>query len=74
VGNECERMWKDPVMFYFERLSRDCLDGTEENDWTLRIIVYGLGTEARNFVSHYGRKNKQTARDSTVQCELGCLN
>ena len=39
-----------------------------------RIIMFGLGIEARNFVSHYRRKSTQTARDSTVQCELGCLN
>jgi hypothetical protein len=36
--------------------------------------MFGLGIEALNLVSHSGRDSKQTARDSTVQCELGFLN
>jgi hypothetical protein len=78
VDNEFERMWKVPVVFYFERLSRDSLEilSTEQRRTTesFRIIIFGLGIEARNFASHSETKSKETARDSMVQCELGCLN
>jgi hypothetical protein len=68
---ECGRIRLCPTLRdYLEILLKELRRRTE----SFRIIMFGLGIEAHNFVSHSVRKSKQTARDSTVLCELGSLN